>query len=247
MTKDIFFEIYQDLQREGVGRDVYTRKAFEMLPELDQPRILDVGCGSGGPTLELARLTQGQIIGLDIHQAFLDKLSRRIQDAGFSDRVQVLNRSMFEMNFPNESFDILWAEGSIFIIGFERGLKQWRRLIKPEGLLVVHELGWLRPDPPQEILDYWKTEYPGIQTVPENRKTIVACGYRLIGHFTLPEDAWWVEYYDPLEKRVRKLRSKYAEDGEALTVLDKTQQEIDLYRRYHKWYGSAFFVTQKKR
>jgi cyclopropane fatty-acyl-phospholipid synthase-like methyltransferase len=49
---------------------------------LTRPRILDVGCGPGGPTLELARLSDGEIIGLDIHQPSLDKLSRRIEEAG---------------------------------------------------------------------------------------------------------------------------------------------------------------------
>ena len=37
----------------------YTRKAFHILPQMNKPRILDVGCGSGIPTLELARLSQG--------------------------------------------------------------------------------------------------------------------------------------------------------------------------------------------
>jgi len=79
MTRDIFFEIHQKLPREGPGRNKYTRKAFRMLPELDKPRILDVGCGPGGPTLELARLSQGKVIGLETQQPFLDRLTRKIE------------------------------------------------------------------------------------------------------------------------------------------------------------------------
>ena len=246
MTNDIFFEIHQDLPREGPGRDKYTRKALEMLPVLDKPRILDVGCGSGGPTLELARLSQGEIVGLDIHQPFLDRLTRKIEVAGLSDHVKAVNCYMFEMDFPDASFDIIWAEGSIFIIGFERGLKEWRRFLKPNGCLVVHEMTWLRPDPPQEIYDYWKEYYPGISTVEENLEQIPGYGYELIGHFTLPENAWWIEYYGPLEKRTQELRLKYIDDPKALVVLDKEQREIDMFKKYHKWYGSAFFVMQKK-
>ena len=246
MTNDIFFEMHQDLPREGPGRDKYTRKALEMLPVLDKPRILDVGCGSGGPTLELVRLSQGEIVGLDIHQPFLDRLTRKIEEAGLSDRVKAVNCSMFEMDFPDASFDIIWAEGSIFIIGFERGLKEWRRFLKPNGCLVVHEMTWLRPDPPQEIYDYWKEYYPGIRTVEENLEHIPGYDYELIGHFTLPENAWWIEYYGPLEKRTQELRLKYIDDPKALVVLDKEQREIDMFKKYHKWYGSAFFVMQKK-
>ena len=100
----------------------YTRKAFRMLPNMDRPRILDIGCGSGVSTLELARLSRGKLIGIDIDQPALDKFTRRIKEAGFTDRIQVINCSMFNMDFPNESFDTVWAEGSIYAIGFERGL-----------------------------------------------------------------------------------------------------------------------------
>ena len=74
---------------------------------------------------------------------------------------------------------------------------------------------------------------------------ILACGYEVIGHFILPEDAWWVGYYDPLEKRIQRLRKKYREDPEALAVLDAERTEIDMYRNYSQWYGSVFFLMQK--
>ncbi len=245
MTCDISLEIHQNLPREGPGRNRYTRRAYHMLPALEKPLILDVGCGSGGPTMELARLSKGQIIGLDIYQPFIDKLTRKIEKAGLSDRVKAVNCSLFEMEFPDESFDIIWSEGSIFIIGFEKGLKEWRRFLKSKGFLVVHDMTWLRPDPPQEISNYWKEHYPGIRTVEENLKLIPGCGYDLIGHFTLPEDAWWIEYYGPLEKRIRGLRMKYIDDSKALGMLEKEQREIDMFKKYRKWYGSAFFIMQK--
>ena len=245
MSQSIFFEIHQNLPREGPGRNKYTRKAFRMLPELDRPRILDVGCGTGPPTLELARLSEGEIIGIDIHRPYLDEFDRKIREAGLSARVKALHCSMSEIDFPDESFDILWAEGSIFIIGFERGLKEWRRFIKPRGFLVVHEAVWLQDNPPQEIQQYWRINYPGIKTVDENLKQIPGCGYDVIGHFALPEDAWWIEYYNPLGNRISKLREKYRDNPVALRELDNEQREIDMYRKYRRWYGSAFFIMQK--
>lgn len=245
MNKDIFFEVHRDLPREGPGRDKYTRKAFRMLPKIEKARILDIGCGPGGPTMELARLSDGPVIGLDIHQPFLDKLRQKIEEAGFSDRVQAIKGSMFEMNFDEESFDIIWSEGSIFVVGFEKGLKEWRRLLKPRGFLVVHEMTWLEPDPPREIEDYWKEVYPGIKTIQEDLKSISQCGYKVIGHFPLPEDAWWEEYYTPLEESIQGLRKKYENDPKALAALDEEQREVDLYRKYSRWYGSVFYLMQK--
>jgi SAM-dependent methyltransferase len=149
------------------------------------------------------------------------------------------------MKFPAGSFDIIWGEGSIYIMGFERGLKEWRQLLKPNGFMVVHEVCWLQPDPPQEIYKYWKELYPAIKTIPDYLELIPGCGYKLIGHFTLPEDAWWIEYYGPLEERIQMLREKYADNLQALRELDGEQKEIDMYKKYYEWYGSVFFVMQK--
>lgn len=153
---------------------------------------------------------------------------------------------MLEMNFPDESFDIIWSEGSIHIIGFEKGLEEWRRFIRPNGFLVVHEMAWLRPNPPQEIVDHWRRVYPGMRTVSAYIEQIPIYGYELVGHFPLPEDVWWLDYYGPLEERIRELREKHAEDQTALRMLDEEQREVDLFKRYSQWYGSAFFVMRKR-
>jgi ubiquinone/menaquinone biosynthesis C-methylase UbiE len=245
MAEETVFQLEKDLLREALCK--YTRKAFQILPKLDKPRILDVGCGSGVPTMELARLSNGEMVGLDINQPLLDILARNIEKAGLSDRVKAVKCSMLDMTFPDESFDVIWAEGSTFIIGFERALKEWRRFLKPKGFLVVHEMIWSRPDPPQEAYNYWKgLAASGIRTVPEYLEQISGSGYDLIGHFTLPEDAWWIEYYVPLENRIQELRLKYIDDPKALVILDKEQREIDIARKHHEWCGSAFFVMQKR-
>lgn len=194
-----------------------------MLPELDKPHILDVGCGSGVPTLELARLSNGQIIGLDIDQSLLDKLMRKIREAGLSDRVKTLKCSMFELDFPDESFDVIWAEGSISRIGFKGGLEGWRRFLKPNGVLVVHD---------------------EIKNITNKLEQISSCGYDLLGHFILPEDIWWTEYYGPLEKRINEIRIKYIDEPEVLLERDNEQREIDMFKENPC--GSVFFVMQKR-
>jgi SAM-dependent methyltransferase len=185
-------------------------------------------------------------MGIDTHQPYLDRLSKEVEQAGLTGRVRGVNSSILEMNLPNESFDIIWADGSICIIGFERGLRRWRRFIKPKGFLAVHEMTWLRPDPPQEVHDYWKTLYPGVAMIQEKIAQIGVCGYDLLRLFTLPDDAWWYEYYGPLEERIRGLRKKYVDDPTALAQLEEEQEEIDMYRKCLKWYGSVFFIMQKR-
>jgi len=189
------FEIYKDLLRKSLVK--YMRKAFHMLPGLDKPHILDIGCGSGVPTIELARLSDGQITGLDIDQHLLDRLISKIEEAGLSDRVKAVKGSMFDMDFASESFDVIWAEGSISAIGFKKGLEEWRRFLKPDGFLVVH-------DEAGEITD--------------KLELINDCDYELIDYFTISEDTWWTEYYAPLEQKIDEMRAKYADSP---GVLDK--------------------------
>ena len=108
----------KDLIRQGLNK--YTRKAFLMLPPLNKPRILDIGCGSGCPTMELARLCNGEIIGVDIDQHSLDQLAGKVKREGFDHRVKIEKCLMFDISYPDESFDIIWVEGSIYRSGFER-------------------------------------------------------------------------------------------------------------------------------
>jgi len=223
MTEEAILQIDKDLLREGLSK--YTRKAFHMLPELDKPRILDVGCGSGVPTMELARLSNGQIIGLDVNQPSLDRLTRKIEKAGISNRVKVMECSIFDMEFPNESFDVIWAEGSIHVVSFERGLQEWKQFLKPNGFLVVHdEKG----------------------NISEKLEQTSSCGYELLEYFTIDEDTWWDEYYEPLEKRINEIRTKHANDPKALAVLDEEQQEIDMFKKNPGRYCSVFFIMKKR-
>jgi ubiquinone/menaquinone biosynthesis C-methylase UbiE len=247
MDWNIFFDIHRDLPRQGSGRDKYTQQAFELIPHIDQPTILDIGCGPGLQTIKLAKLTNGHIIAIDIHQPYLNQLQQHINNNHLNERITAKYLSMFEMDFPEESFDIIWAEGSIFLIGFEEGLKQWKKYIKREGYLAVHEMTWLKKHPPKEIADYWEQVYPAITTIENNLEIIKNNNYRLLGHFPLPEDAWWKLYYHPLEKRLQKLKTKYQNNPEALEMIKEEHKEINMYRKYKEWYGSVFYIMQTQK
>jgi ubiquinone/menaquinone biosynthesis C-methylase UbiE len=245
MDWEIFFDIHKNLPRQGSGRDIYTQKAYDMIPKLKQPLILDVGCGPGLQTIQLAKLSGGKIVAIDIHQPYLEQLRQSAEKEELLDKIEILNKSMLKMDFPEEYFDIIWAEGSIFIIGFEKGLEEWKKFIKKDGYLAIHEMTWLKDNPPQEISDYWEEVYPAITTIENNLEIIKKCNYKLIGHFPLPEDAWWDLYYNPLEKRLKRLELEYKNNNKALDMINEEYKEINLFKKYNEWYGSVFYVMQK--
>src|SRR4030042_676297 len=118
------------------------------LPE--KPKILDIGCGPGRQTMELARLSGGKITALDNHQPFLDKVRKDADALGLSPHIETLNQDMKAMDFETGSFDVIWAEGALTLMGFENGLKTCRPLLKEKGYLGVTELVWLEDHPSPE-------------------------------------------------------------------------------------------------
>ncbi len=246
MSEDVYHELHNNIIKERPGRLDYVDKAFQILPKLDKPTILDIGCGAGEPTIELAKLSNGMVTGIDIDQKALDKFELKVKEQGLTDRIKIINQSMFNMAFPKESFDIIWSEGSIFVIGFEKGLSEWRRFIKPNGFLVVNDMCWLEPEPPKEIREHWEKLYPGITTVEKNLEMIPVGGYSVFDYFPFPVEAWGEFYFDPLEERIESLRDKFKGDARALEILEKEFREIELYRKYKKWYGSAYFIMKKR-
>lgn len=202
----------------------FTRRAFNVLPKIENPQILDIGCGSGVPTIELAGLSKGQVIGVDIDQMLINRLLQKIQKMGMSNRIKVINRSMLNLDFVEESFDIIWAEGSIAVSGFERGISYWRRFLKPGGFLVVHD---------------------DLGNLDEKLGQIPANGYVLISHFIMDENIWWREYYSLLEIKLNEMRQKYMGERDIEKSLESDQREIDGYKVNPGRYRSVFLIMKK--
>jgi ubiquinone/menaquinone biosynthesis C-methylase UbiE len=130
-----------------------------------------MGCGSGTQTLDLARLTDGTIVAVDNYQPVLETLRQRAAVLGVSQRIILMNADMGDLQLPDHQFDIIWSEGAIFVIGFDKGLREWKRLVKPGGYMAVTEAAWLKPDPPAELFEFWNREYPAIRSVGQNPKS----------------------------------------------------------------------------
>jgi SAM-dependent methyltransferase len=244
---DVVYELFDRLPRQGPGNNASTRRAWtllEMVPP--RPMLLDIGCGSGMQTLELARLTAGRIIALDNHQPFLETLRQRATAEPLIGHIEPVNCSMDAMAFAPGSFDVIWSEGAIYILGFEQGMAACKPLLKPGGLLVVSEITWFTTDPAPELAQFWRNEQITICSVEENMQRIERAGYCCLAHFPLPQEAWWDHFYRLLEQRVASLQQKYRNNPEQLAVVNNQQHEIDLYRAYADQYGYVFYVMQAR-
>lgn len=242
---EYFYEVFSGLPRGGPGDNQSTRKAFSYLKNVpSEPLILDIGCGSGIQTLELARISNGKIIALDNHQPFLDILTQNAIKEGVDTRITPKNQSMLEMDFKNDTFDIIWSEGALYIMGFRNGLKKCNQLLKNNGYCVVSEAVLLLPNLPKTLKEFWDETYPDIQDIKHNISLIQEEGFHVVSHFTLPQSCW-VDFYSRMKTVIKELKKKYHDNKVALQVFEECEKEILMYRTYSDYYGYEFFIMQK--
>lgn len=245
-SRKYFYELFSGLPRAGLGDNKFTRKAFSYLKNLpSEPYILDIGCGYGIQTIELARISKGKIIALDNYQPFLDILMANAKKGGFDNKIIPKNQSMLEMDFKNDTFDIIWSEGAIFIMGFRNGLKKCNQFLKNKGYFVVSEAVLLLPDLPQPLKEFWDERYPDIKDIKSNISLIKDEGFNVLSHFTLPK-LCWIDFYSRMNKVIKELKEKYHDNKIALQVFEKFEKEIIIYDKYSDYYGYEFFIIQKK-
>lgn len=247
---EIFLDIQRGLPRQGPGCTEATREALTLCGALpDGLGVLDVGCGPGLQTMTLAEALGGAlgrpIAALDKYGEYLTQLKASCAARGLASRIAPLQGDMEALPFAEESFDLIWAEGSAYIMGFAEAFSAWRPLLRPGGCIAATELTWLVAEPPEEAARFFAEEYPAMTDVETNLASLRAAGYEGLGHFTLPEAAWWTDYYAPLEAKLPALRARYAEDAAARDVLAASAREIAMRRRYPDSYGYVFFVGRR--
>ncbi len=247
MVESAISEIFDGLPRQGPGSNKCTEKAFTMLSHFPvNVKILDIGCGTGMQTIHLARICDNcHITAVDVYQPYLDSLMEKAVDEGVADRISTVCASMDDLPFEDNEFDIIWCEGAIFIMGFEKGLDYWKHFLKEGGFMALTEAAWFTESSSEEIYQFWNECYSDIATIPQNENRIETAGYTIIDQFKLSSSAWWDDYYVPLEKRLDSIEDNFKDNAEAESIIEFSRKEIELFRQYSNEYGYVFFVLQK--
>ena len=250
MNLEALFILHCDIPREGPGSDEATREAIGRLlsyePKISQiSQVLDVGCGPGKQTLVLAKELQASVTAVDFHEPYLLRLQQAAAEQGLDRLITTRLENMESLTDPEGSIDLIWAEGSIYLMGFANGLKVWRPLLRDRGFVVASEVTWLTDRPPTEALDFWQTEYPAMTNIEGNITLAEEAGYEVFDRFILPQSAWWDEYYTPLAKRVKQLRPQAHETPGLVEILDEAEREIEICDRFGDTFSYVFYLMRR--
>jgi Methylase involved in ubiquinone/menaquinone biosynthesis len=243
---NLICDFFSNMKRQGPGSPEVTLQALSFVDNLtDKSLIADIGCGTGGQTMTLAEHVQGKITGVDLAPQFIKIFNRNAVQLGLQDRVKGITGSMDSLPFKNEELDLIWSEGAIYNIGFERGLNEWRKFLKTGGYIAISESSWFTDERPAEINDFWMEAYPEIDTIPNQIAKIYKAGYLPIATFILQENCWTEHYFVPNIAAQKIFLNKYAGNKAAEEFVASEQYEAKLYHKYKDFYGYTFFIAKK--
>jgi len=244
----LLIDLHKQGHRQGPGGDTETELALN-LARIDRHaslKVADIGCGTGASTILLARLlNKAEITAVDFLQDFLDVLNEEAKNSGVADRISTLPCSMENLPFADEELDVIWSEGAIYNMGFEKGVAEWRRFLKTGGMLVASEITWLTDSRPEELQQHWDNEYPEINTASAKISVLEKQGYSPMGYFVLPEHCWLDEYYRPIQARLDDFLSRNGNSQEAHEIADVEQKEIALYEKYKTYFSYGVYIARK--
>lgn len=243
---NLICEYYSNVVRQGPGSPEITKKALSFIDNLSETSVIaDIGCGTGGQTMVMAQSVPGTITGVDLFPLFIDLFSSNAKKLNIQDRVNGIVASMDKLPFRKEELDLIWSEGAIYNIGFERGLKEWRQFLKKDGYIAVSEVSWFTNERPTEIDEFWQDAYPEIDTIPNKLKQMQDAGYVPVASFILPEYCWTENFYAPQVSAQKEFLKKYAGNKMAEGFIANQRHETMLYNKYKAYYGYVFYIGKK--
>lgn len=237
-----FHRLHAGLPRQAPGSPATTELLLRLAGPLPpRPVVVDIGSGPGASTIPLAQLTDGVVTAVDVHRPFLDEVRDRAASAGVADRVDVLEASMEDLPLPDGGVDLLWSEGAAYLMGFDRALDEWRRLLAPGGVLVVTEAEYTVAHPSAQVRAFWEPGYPAMRTTAGNVAACLEGGWDVAATYRLPESDWQ-EYYGPLAARV----GEFSAEGIDAEMLAPARAELAVRRDHGDEYGYTAYVLRPR-
>ena len=173
-------------------------------------RVLDVGCGIGGPARYLASTFGCQVTGLDLTAEFVAVAVMLAQRTGLADRVTYRQGDALDLPFAEASFDLVWSQNAAMnIVDRDRLYGEMRRVLKPSGRLAIQDVAAGPGGEPYYPTPWAKDKSISFLFTPQStRETLERIGFRIV--------AWHDPSQEALEQFVA--RAKAVDSGSLLPL-----------------------------
>ncbi|MFO7965236.1 MAG: class I SAM-dependent methyltransferase [Desulfobacterales bacterium] len=244
----LLVDLHKRLKRQGPGGDIETQMAIDLalIDKAAPLKIADLGCGTGASTMYLARSLNASITAVDFLSEFIEVLKRNAENEELGGKIKPMVCSMDDLRFSEGELDVIWSEGAVYNIGFEKGITYLRPFLKPGGLLVVSEITWTTHNRPSEIETYWMSEYPEIETASSKTSILEKSGYSPTAYFILPERCWLDNYYVPMQRTFSDFLDRHSHSEKAHEIVEAEKKEIALYKKFKAYYSYGVYIARKR-
>ena len=146
-------------------------------------KVLDAGCGIGGSAIWLAKNRGARVTGITLSKRQLEKTKELAEKHGVTHKVEFYLKDFTNTEFPDDSFDVVWAIESVcHAVDKKMFLKEAYRILKKGGRIVVAD-GFLRrkPNPSEEIAYKNFLEgfvLPGLASADTFREEMTEVGFK---------------------------------------------------------------------
>lgn len=185
--------------------------------EIEGRRVLDLGCGSGGITLFIARrFNPGQIVGFDVELPVIEQARHRATKAGLAGQVEFTQGPPGSLPFPDESFDIVFSKDAMVHIADKEALfAEIFRVLKPGGTFAASD--WLishDDEPTADMKAYIAAE--GLSFgMASPKRYMQAMEKAGLTHVTTESRNGW--YRDEAARELKRLETDLYDEAVALT------------------------------
>ncbi|KAH6608603.1 SAM-dependent methyltransferase [Trichoderma cornu-damae] len=181
-------------------------------------RVLDVGCGVGGPAREIVKFTGCHVTGININAYQISRAKRYAVKEGLEHRLDFVQGDFMSLPFPDDSFDAVYAiEATVHAPSLESAYREILRVLKPGGVFGVYE--WFMTDAYNDDdlahrrirLDIEQGDgIAQMLKVEDGLAAVQAAGFALETHYDLADDgndASVAPWYWPLDTDLRHAQS----------------------------------------
>ena len=211
-------------------------------------RILDIGCGIGGPACALVEKHEARVVGTDLEPALLRRSRARIRERDLGSRIDLIHVASGPFPFRDESFDVVLSSGAFTQTRDKLGIfRECRRVLKPGGWVSAYD--WMKPagDYSKDMLRWFELEgltYE-METPERHGELLREAGFDAVG---IDDRSDWYRHHAPAEyERIattlrprlielvgREEADHITEDWRVLAILCTRGEMLQVYCRGRK-------------